>query len=268
MLPYFLNQMPKLSIITINFNNSSGLQKTFDSVFAQTFKDFEYIVIDGGSDDNSKEIIQKHSDKIDYHISEADNGVYHAMNKGIKKASGDYLLFLNSGDHLTGNTILEDVSRELNGAEIVYGNVYLVDGITKAYTGVYPSKLSFHHFVYSSLPHPSSFIKRSVFEKVGYYDEGLKIAADWKFFMDAICRHNVSYKHLNKTIAVFYLNGLSSLPKNQAILHEERRSVLRNEYPLFIENSNELTQLRMFKNNRLISKFVKAAKAVGLLKSV
>ena len=258
----------KLSIITITRNNAAGLQKTVDSVFTQGFSDFEYIVIDGASTDSSIEIINAHADKISYWVSEKDRGVYHAMNKGIQKATGEYLLFLNSGDHFIDENILESMSTELDGTDIVYGDIFLVESTTKSWTGHYPEKLSFQHFAEGSLPHPASFIKRTVFDKVGLYDESLKIVADWKFFLDAICRFNVSYKHINKTIAVFYLDGLSSLEKNQALLQEEKRSVFMKDYAMFIENSNELVMLRVFKNNKAISIFVKAAKAFGWLKNL
>jgi glycosyltransferase involved in cell wall biosynthesis len=258
----------KLSIITITRNDAAGLLKTFNSVFTQSFNDFEYIVIDGASTDSSTEIINTHADKISYWISEKDKGVYHAMNKGINKATGEYLLFLNSGDHFIDENILEAISTELDGTEIIYGNILLIASQNKSWTGHYPEKLSFQHFVEGSLPHPGSFIKRTVFDKVGVYDESLKIVADWKFFLDAICRFNVSYKHINKTIAVFYLDGLSSLAKNQALLQEEKRSVFMKDYAMFIENSHELAMLRVFKNNKAISIFVKAAKAFGWLKNL
>src|SRR5215213_3812369 len=99
--------MPQFSIISINLNNAEGLQKTFDSVFNQTFTDFEYIIIDGGSSDGSEEIIKENADKFSYWVSEKDDGIYDAMNKGIAKATGDYLLFLNSGDHLLDSSILQ-----------------------------------------------------------------------------------------------------------------------------------------------------------------
>jgi glycosyltransferase involved in cell wall biosynthesis len=92
----------RLSIITINLNNASGLQKTFDSIFSQDFTAIEYIVIDGQSEDGSQELIKQYAGKINYCISEKDTGIYNAMNKGISKATGDYLLFLNSGDYLSG----------------------------------------------------------------------------------------------------------------------------------------------------------------------
>ena len=118
--------MSKVSIITINFNNSKGLERTFKSVFEQTFQNFEYIVIDGQSIDGSKDLIKANSNKIAYWISEKDHGVYQAMNKGIQQASGEYVLFLNSGDHFTHERILEQTSKELDGTGIVYGNIFLI----------------------------------------------------------------------------------------------------------------------------------------------
>src|SRR5690242_21925905 len=98
----------KLSIITVNFNNAAGLQRTMDSAFHQTFTDYEYVIIDGGSTDGSKDLIKNHANKLVYWVSEKDNGVYQAMNKGIVRAKGDYLLFLNSGDYLLHERILDE----------------------------------------------------------------------------------------------------------------------------------------------------------------
>ena len=101
-----MDKTPLISVITINFNERVGLERTFESVFNQTFQDFEYIVIDGGSNDGSKELIEENTEKISYWISEPDKGIYNAMNKGISVAKGDYLLFLNSGDILYKNDVL------------------------------------------------------------------------------------------------------------------------------------------------------------------
>ncbi len=258
--------MPKLSIITINYNNATGLQKTLNSVFKQTFSDYEYIVIDGESNDGSKEVIKTNADKISYWVSEKDSGVYHAMNKGIKKASGEYLLFLNSGDHLINDTILEEVSATLDGTDIIYGNIFLIENASQSWTGVYPDKLSLQHFITGSLPHPASFIKKILFDRVGYYDENLQICADWKFFLDAICKFNVVYKHLDKTIAVFYLDGLSSTVDSTQKIINEKASVFQKDYPLFIEMYRELNQLSDFRNNKLINLFARIAKRLGLIK--
>ena len=97
----------KLSIITINYNNQEGLKKTIESVVSQTMRDFEWIVIDGGSTDGGKEIIEQNKQCLDYWCSEPDKGIYHAMNKGIRASHGDYLMFLNSGDSLYDNKVIE-----------------------------------------------------------------------------------------------------------------------------------------------------------------
>ena len=121
---------PKISVITISYNNKEGLEKSLKSVTSQDYKDFEYIVIDGGSNDGSKEILEKYSDKINYWVSEPDKGIYNAMNKGIEVANGEYLLFINSGDELFSSGILTEVVPELNGADIIAGNLCTIGKIT------------------------------------------------------------------------------------------------------------------------------------------
>ena len=134
--------MPKLSIITINYNNLEGLKKTFESVFMQTYQDFEYIVIDGGSTDGSKEYIAENADKINYWVSEPDKGVYHAMNKGIMKANGEYLLFINSGDELFENNTIEKSLSNLHTEEIIAGNLNFISEKNN-YTGKALDEVSF-----------------------------------------------------------------------------------------------------------------------------
>ena len=115
--------MAKISIITINYNDKYGLSRTIDSVLNQTYEDFEYIVIDGNSNDGSKEILKNHDLSIDYWVSEPDSGIYNAMNKGIRVAKGDYLLFLNSGDYLCDNDTIHNVAKEIDGGkDLYYGN--------------------------------------------------------------------------------------------------------------------------------------------------
>jgi len=259
--------MPKLSIITINYNNATGLQKTVDSVFAQGFSDLEYIVIDGASTDGSAGIINSNADKISYCVSEKDRGVYHAMNKGIEKASGEYLLFLNSGDHFYTDHVLKEIGDELDGTDIIYGDIFLIETAAKSWMGVYPDQLSFQHFIEGSLPHPASFIRRILFDKVGFYDESLQICADWKFFLHAICRFSVSYRHIDKTIATFYLDGLSSTRDSAAIIQKEKEGILQRDYPLFMDMHRELIRLRGFRKNKFISAFANIANGIGILKT-
>ena len=118
--------MPKLSIITINLNNAEGLRKTIPSVISQTYCDFEYIVIDGGSTDGSVDVIKKYADKLSYWVSEPDAGIYNAMNKGIRKAGGEYCQFLNSGDWLVAPDVTERMAKDMPDCAICYGNMITI----------------------------------------------------------------------------------------------------------------------------------------------
>jgi glycosyltransferase involved in cell wall biosynthesis len=116
--------MPKLSIITINYNNVKGLEKTINSVVNQSYNDFEYIIIDGGSTDGSVDIIKKHENKIVFWVSEPDNGIYDALNKGVKHSNGEYLLFLNGDDCLIDDAILQKISYHLEFKDLIYFDIY------------------------------------------------------------------------------------------------------------------------------------------------
>ena len=142
----------KLSIITINLNNRDGLQKTIDSVVSQTFRDFEWIVIDGGSTDGSKELIEQYADHFSYWVSEPDKGIYNAMNKGIKVAKGEYLQFLNSGDWLVDEKALERCFWHESKADIAYGDLWFCNGEEKE-RYKYPNKLTLKYLYDFSLGH-------------------------------------------------------------------------------------------------------------------
>ncbi|NIK92521.1 glycosyltransferase [Mangrovimonas sp. CR14] len=217
-----------LSIITINYNNKTGLEKTMASVLHQTYNPIEYIIIDGGSTDGSVEVIKQHKDHLAYWVSEPDKGVYHAMNKGIKQAKGDYLLFLNSGDHFYSKTSLELFKPFLlqdENIDILYGHIEVI--ASKKFIKTYPNKLNFSYFYEDTLPHPASLIKKSCFNKM-VYDETLKIVSDWKFFMLGICKYKFTYKPLNKVIATFYHNGVSST--SPELVQQEREQVLEETF--------------------------------------
>lgn len=238
--------MTKLSIITINYNNRKGLKKTIASVFNQTFTNYEYLIIDGGSSDGSAEEIKPFADKLAYWVSEPDKGIYHAMNKGIKKATGEYCLFLNSGDCLAKDNVIEKLYLEINHEDIIYGNWYksYSDGHIEAEK--FPKMITFYFlaFLYS-LPHQASLIKRDLFDKIGYYDEQLNMVSDWKFFMLAIFKFNCSYKHIDLYIAVYDKTGFSSDPKNNELQQNERRKVLESEFTnlLYLKNEANLNIL-------------------------
>ena len=176
------DERPQLSIITINLNNRDGLKNTINSVINQTFGNFEYIVIDGGSTDGSADVIERYSNKISYRISEKDSGIYNAMNKGIKKATGEYCLFLNSGDTLFDRTTIEIVFARNRDEDILYGNLIFDYLNGKQHVRKMPRSLNFKHMMRDTLWHPVSFIKRDLFNQLGLYNENFKIASDYDFF--------------------------------------------------------------------------------------
>lgn len=232
----------KLSIITINYNNYCGLQKTLESVFGQTFTDYEYIIIDGGSTDGSKELIEKYKNEFVYWVSEKDEGVYQAMNKGITKASGEYLLFLNSGDSLYSDNSLK-VFHESSDADIVYANIW-VNSSEGNWIKTYPSTLTFGYFLQDTLPHPASLIKKSLFQNCGLYNEQNEIVSDWEFFMNAICLYKATYKYLDCILSVFNYDGMSSKMENQILIKEEKDRVLNKYYGAFLPDYQNAAEIK------------------------
>lgn len=212
----------KLSIITINYNNLSGLKKTFASVLSQTYKDFEYIVIDGASNDGSAEEMAEHKDMITYCLSEPDNGVYDAMNKGIKVATADYCIFMNSGDCFFTDNVVEKVAHLLDGTDILYGNTHYTDGKIR-YSKDEPDLFSF--FYVSCWCHQSTFIKTSLLKKY-LYDDSLRIVADWKFLLQTVIKDNCSFKAIDQNISLYDATGISSTNKE---LYEKERALVLSE---------------------------------------
>ncbi|MBU2952157.1 glycosyltransferase [Tamlana agarivorans] len=253
-----------ISIITINYNDVKGLERTMESVLSQTFQDFEYIVIDGGSHDDSKELIEKNQEHIDYWVSEPDSGIYNAMNKGIKKAKGEYLFFLNSGDDFTEKYALKKVVKHLNGEGFVYFNINKIDGKNFAIKRP-PEKLTFKYLHSDLPPHQSTFIKKDLFDKYGGYDERLKIVADWKFLILALLKYNSSYKYVDAVYTNFYLGGISSLIANKPIMQKERQAVLDSEFQILMNDLSEFFEQERTLSNLRNSKKLKLLVKLGML---
>ena len=227
----------KLSIITINFNNLEGLKKTAESVINQTWKEFEWIIIDGGSTDGSKEYIVKLDNDltrngwnpIAYWCSEPDKGIYNAMNKGIGKAQGEYILFLNSGDYLYGNRVIQEVITTETGDDFL---ICHLDNIREKDIDEITSKLnerqiSIDTLFESPLPQPSTFIRKDLFITVGTFDEKMRICSDMKFFIEAIVYQSATYHFIPQVLTVFDRTGISS---NCSPIHSNERSHLRALY--------------------------------------
>ena len=185
----------KLSIITINYNNASGLKRTLDNIESQTWKEYELVVVDGGSNDGGKEIISLY---VNNHpdtkwVSEPDKGIYNAMNKGVKMSSGEYCIFMNSGDCFYSDNTLSDVIPFLDGdVDIISGAVKTDQFERNAPT---PEELSLTFFIKASMNHQSTFIKRQLLV-VTPYNEIRRIAADSEFFFQTMIIGNASYKNI------------------------------------------------------------------------
>ncbi|WP_299395104.1 glycosyltransferase family 2 protein [uncultured Gelidibacter sp.] len=253
-----------ISIITINYNNLEGLIRTMTSVLQQTYPQIEYIVIDGGSSDGSKDYIENHQDNIAYWVSEQDKGIYHAMNKGISQATGEYILFLNSGDMLVSKDVIKECLPKCLNHEIICFDINVV-GKDHSYIKSCPDTIRFSFLYTNTLPHQSTIIKRSLFESIGNYDETLKIVSDWKFFIIAICKYNVSYKYISRVLSIYYLGGISSNPDNFLLMNAERQKVLETEFSFLLNDMNELNSLISQVDNLRRSKKIKMLIRLGFL---
>ena len=178
----------KLSIITINRNNAIGLEQTIKSVISLKYSNFEYIVIDGASTDNSIDIIRKYASSITFWISEPDKGIYNAMNKAVDFASGEYIFFLNSGDIFTDGCsfdFMNNATTDFIFTSVIMNNKHIRIKST-------PPKRLNKFDLYEGICHQATIIKRSVFIEQGKYDEEFKIIADWGLLIKAICLNKKS----------------------------------------------------------------------------
>lgn len=236
----------KLSIITINYNNAAGLKKTLDSVAIQTATDFEHIIVDGASTDDSVEIIREYADNqamrlTDYEairngenckaenntstphrlvwLSEPDTGIYNAMNKGIKLAKGEYTLMLNSGDYLVDEYVIEKILPLLDGTDIIQGNVVVEqNGKEIIRRGYGKSDINFIDVMCGDFLHQASFFRLILFTKYGNFDESYKIGGDTVFYAKCLGFGNASFKYIDINVSNFDDNGISA--KKEGIWYE------------------------------------------------
>lgn len=238
----------KVSIITVNLNDAAGLRKTVSSVLAQTYNDFEFIVIDGGSTDGSTDFIREISSRLSYWLSEPDNGTYNAMNKGIKLASGEYCLFLNSGDFFVDDRVLDNIFNKSETADIISGDVLKVRPNKKFRRVSSPETISLHKLCIHSLPHQATLIRRSLFEEIGYYTESYKIVSDWEFFLKALVIFEKSYSHLNIDVSFFRTGGISSRKESVQLARYESYDCLKRNFPKLVD---DLMEYRYFYNSNI-----------------
>lgn len=256
----------KLSIITINYNNSGGLRRTLESVAAQTYHDIEHVIVDAASTDGSVDIIKEYVEKAAYPVlwsSKKDKGVYNGMNIGIQRATGDYIQILNSGDILAAPDVTERMVAALpEGTPILYGNMLKsYDGktiINRDNCGGANSTESFMYFYRGTLNHDCAYIRRDLFDKYGLYNENMKICSDWEWYVKAIALGGERAVYTNIDVTIFDMNGISeSGGKNRELIKKERRNYLEkilppailcdyDKYALDIEQVNRLRKYHLW----------------------
>ena len=257
--------MMRLSIITICYNNSEGLERTIRSIESQTCKDFEYIVVDGASQDQSVEVIHAHESCISKWISEPDTGIYNAMNKGVKMASGEYCLFINSGDELYKPTTVEEIYRHSFDEDFVQGVIYRFN--KKDIFLFPPQEISLAFYIYGNNNyHQASLIKRKMLLERPY-DEKYRIASDLKFNVESLIIHNCSYGTLDVVISKYEIGGISETPHRiespeiykelfpQRILNDYKRMKFCFRFPIkyifpFLEKVGNLSILKKIESNK------------------
>lgn len=221
--------MNDLSIVTINYNNKDGLEKTIKSVLSQSYRGFEYIIIDGGSTDGSVEVIKEYASQIDYWVSEPDKGIYNAMNKGILQAHGKYLNFMNAGDCFHDTEVLNKIIPLLK-SDIVTGEESRLRRIIK-------KDITMFDFVKGTISHQASFIRKKLFIN-HLYDENYKIVSDWKFFMEAIVFRHCSFKKIEVIVCDFDQTGIGAI--HPELNEKERAEVLMDLLPERVLKDYEL----------------------------
>lgn len=257
-----------LSIITINYNNAEGLRKTLASVASQTYPYIEHIIVDGGSTDNSVEVIREYESTLALSphcliasrlkwLSEKDSGIYNAMNKGIRMATGDYIEILNSGDMLFDAYVTQRMSEHLEQINsqhekpigILYGNMTKVNASGQVVGKSGYTEYSLRQFYSSTLNHDCAYIRRDLFEQYGLYDENLKIVSDWKWYLQAIGLGRVKPEYVDVDVTIFDDGGISET--NLALRNKERRQVLEELLPPAVLWDYDTHAFEMEQMNRL-----------------
>jgi glycosyltransferase involved in cell wall biosynthesis len=217
-----------ISIITVVLNDKDGLEKTIKSVINQTYKNFEYIIIDGGSTDGTIDIIKKYEKHIDYWISKPDKGIYDAMNKGAKKAKGEYLYFLNADDYLIDKNTLEKVSYLCEDYDFVYGNIIgYKDGKKRKFgKKIIKKKLKEGY----RICHQALFVKKRGFDKIRGFDTQYSLASDLDFIIN-MYQEGFKGKYFNIDICFYSFEGKTS--KNKNLLRKEMEEILYNHYGIY-----------------------------------
>ncbi len=245
---------PILTIITVTYNAANIVEETIESVLNQSFSDYEYWVIDGGSTDGTQEKIKKYSDKIQF-ISEKDNGIYDAMNKGIAKSKGQWLYFLNAGDTLYTADVLKSIFEKKynDDVELIYGNIKTKNHPSGSdYTQGHEIRLSDFYYR-TGLCHQAAFSNRKAFDSIGVYNnKDYPILADQEWFV-RFFRANKKSVYRNIIIANYEIVGASFLKRSQS--HTEHLKIAQNHFDPWVKFQNTIRSPFVKVKIRLLQNF-------------
>ncbi|MBQ9640469.1 MAG: glycosyltransferase [Bacteroidaceae bacterium] len=238
----------KLSVVTINYNNLHGLRQTVGSMLKQTFHDYEWIVVDGGSSDGSCEFLDEMKAHFAWLVSEPDRGIYNALNKGARMAKGEFLYFLNSGDELYAPDVLQRLleSPEADEADMLYGDVCFCYP-DREDIGRQPERLTLQYLRKAPLNHQSTLVRRECFERLGGFDERFSIAADWRLLVQMkleACR----FVYVPGVVCRYDMGGISY--RSQDLMEQEREQFFEELVPAVYREA--LDELYTFDNKPCI----------------
>lgn len=223
----------KITIITACYNSEKSIEKTIKSVLDQKYPYIEYIIIDGNSTDNTMNIVNKYKDKIDIIVSEKDDGIYNAYNKGIKLSTGSVIYFLNSDDYLYNENVIGEIGQLfINNDKIkmIYGNVLSVDDKSK-FQYELGKKITLNDLKECRMiPHQGVFVKKELFEMYGLFNENYKICSDFDFVVKCFKYDETDIKYMNKIVAVYSQGGISTRPENARLLKKEFNDIVNKHF--------------------------------------
>ena len=246
---------PKISIITVAFNSVQTIKDTIESIISQDYNNIEYIIIDGGSTDGTIDVVKQYTNSVVYFCSEADNGIYDGMNKGINAATGDIIGILNSDDFYPNSFIISNVAKsfEKHNCDAVYGDLVYVrsNDVTKItrywQAGVYSTSKIKNGWM---LPHPTFFVKQNIYKRYGLYDTDLKSAADYEMILKLLYKHNISVHYIPMILVNMRTGGESnkSFFNRLKANKEDSLAWTKNQLnkPIFVRFKKPLQKLRQF----------------------
>ena len=233
---------PRFSVITVNYNNVVGLERTLKSVISQDYENFEYIVIDGGSTDRSVDVIKKYLERISYWVSEPDGGVYEAMNKAVMVAKGTHCIFMNSGDEFYSSSVLSEVAKYGDSYDLGVGissNVCNMKEVSKVYP---PKELSLLFWENCSVVHQAAFMRTDLLRE-RLYDTNYRIVADWKYMFSEYLTRQYHYLSFPIIICNFFGGGISDNTERRNAERDKALTVLLP--PMLIKDAQRMKSLRL-----------------------